>query len=93
MRNIKELLQVMLDNKHLFRNGLCIWAYDLYIKDTITLQEYRSLTRYIDNNRPDYFSWTNLINSYRSEERAYYFPNGKIKPRIYWIKRHIKKNS
>jgi len=93
MRNIKELLQVMLDNKHLFRNGLCTWAYDLYIKDTITLQEYHSLVKYIDNNRPDYFSWANLINSYPSEERAYYFPNGKIKPRIYWIKRHIKKNS
>lgn len=93
MRTIKEVLQVMLDNKHLFVSGLCNWATLLKIKDVITIEEYQLLKNYIENNRPDYFSWTNFVSDYKQEGRGFFFPVGKIKPRIYWIKRHIKKLS
>lgn len=91
MRTIKELLQVMLKHKDLFDSGLCAWAASLYGKGIITKWEAEALFEYIRGNRPDYFSWTNFIKGYTPE--GYFFPCGKIKPRIYWIKRHIKKNS
>lgn len=91
MRSIKELLELMLQHKHLFQNGLCLWAIDLYLHDIITREEFRSLDNYIKNNPPDYFSWTNFIKNH--EPAGYFFPFGEIKPRIYWIERHIKKNS
>lgn len=92
MRSIKELLELMLKHKDMFRTGLCFWAVRLYDRDIISMDEYNSLDEYIDNNRPDYFSWTNFVKGY-DKMGAYYFPSGKIKPRIYWIKKHIKKNS
>lgn len=97
MRSIKELLQAMLGNKHLFNGTLCHWAYELFLKDIITVGEFRSLDEYIKGNRPDYFSWTNFIENYSGvsygRPSLYFFPYGKIKPRIYWIKKHIKKLS
>lgn len=93
MRSIKELLELMLQHQNLFQEGLCSWALTLKIKDIITRQEYDTLHSYISHNRPDYFSWTNFINSYGSKNCGYYFPWGKIKPRIYWIKTHIKRLS
>lgn len=97
MRTIKEVLQVMLQHKDKFSTGMCLWAFDLYSYGIITVWEFRSLDRYIKGNRPDYFSWTNFIENYSDisygASSAYFFPLGKIKPRIYWIKRHIKKLS
>lgn len=97
MRSIKELLQLMLQHKDLFDSGLCGWAFELHSYGIITVWEFRSLDGYIKGNRPDYFSWTNFIENYSGVSygapSAYFFPYGKIKPRIYWIKRHIKKNS
>lgn len=91
MRSIKELLQVMLKHKDKFRTGLCLWAFELHSYGIITVWEFRSLDGYIKNNPPNYFSWTNFIRGHKPA--GYFFHCGKIKPRIYWIKRHIKKNS
>jgi hypothetical protein len=91
MRSIKELLQVMLQHKDLFEKGMCHWVGTLHQKDIITESEAETLSEYIRYNRLNYFSWSNFIRGH--EPGAYYFPKGKIKPRIYWIKRHIKKNS
>ena len=91
MRTIKELLQVMLQHKDLFSTGLCYWAAKLHSRDIISQQESQALDEYITHNRPDYFSWTNFLTNYKSG--GYFFPSGKIKPRIYWIKRHIKRLS
>ena len=33
MRSIKELLEVMLDNQHLFSTGLCQWVVSCNIYD------------------------------------------------------------
>ena len=93
MRTIKELLETMLQHKDLFDSGLCRWASRLHTIGIISEQEYQTLDDYIINNRPDYFSWTNYINKHDSTYRLYFFPIGKIKPRIHWIKRHIKKLS
>lgn len=89
MRTVKELLQVMLQHQDLFEAGLCAWAASLYGKGIITESETEALLLYINHNPPDYFSWTNFLTNYKSG--AYFFPYGSIKPRIYWIKRHIKK--
>lgn len=91
MRSVTELLQVMLQHKQLFRTGLCLWA--TYLKDEriITEEENEVLHEYIMSNRPDYFSWTNFVKNYK--HKGYFFPSGEIKPRIYWIKTHIKRLS
>ena len=91
MRSTKELLETMLQHKDQFNSGLCYWASRLRIQGIISDQEYQTLDDYITNNRPDYFSWTNFINKHDAKYRLYFFPCGKIKPRIHWIKRHIKK--
>lgn len=91
MRTIKELLQVMLQHKDLFETGMCYWVGTLDRQDIITGSEARALLKYIRCNRPYYFSWTNFINNYKSE--GYFFPAGKLKPRIYWIEKHIKRLS
>ena len=92
MRSIKELLQVMLQHKDLFETGMCYWVSTLHEKDIITESEEEALDDYIARNRPDYFSWTNFVKGY-DKRGGYYFPSGEIKPRIYWIKTHIKRLS
>ena len=89
MRSTKELLEIMLQHKHLFYKGLCFWGERLELNSIITKKEGELLYEYIKCNRPDYFSWTNFIKGYKSE--GYFFPRGNIKPRIHWIKRHVKK--
>jgi len=56
MRNVKELLELMLENKTLFSSGLCSWAHTLYYYNKITLNEYNLLDRYIASNRPKWYS-------------------------------------
>lgn len=81
MRNIKELLTVMLENENLFITGMCQWVWHLKIKDYITPSEYGLLRRCFINNQP----WvTNFkINYIRNE---YWWKADNIKPRIRWIK-------
>lgn len=90
MRSIKELLQLMLDNEHMFKTGLCMWAMDLDESNLITDDEYYLLGNYIRNNRP-IIGW---IRYYTLSVffRDYYWKYGNIKPRIKWLKKHIKKN-
>lgn len=89
MRTIKELLQLMLDNKQLFKEGLCNWKDELWITDGIDTHEYIHLGRYIANNRPSPFS---SINAFVNRNWVYYWTKGDIKPRIKWLKKHIAKN-
>ena len=85
-RSIKELLQLMLDNQNLFREGLCSWSGELYfIKNKISYKEYDLLYNYINKNAP--FSYKiNIFNT-----SAYFWKKGDIKPRIEWLKKHINK--
>ena len=88
-RNIKELLQLMLDNKYFFKEGLCYWKNELYLYDLITKQERATLHDYIRNNRPSMFS---SIDAFFHGESGYYWKCGDVRPRIKWLKKHIKKN-
>lgn len=91
MRTIKELLQVMLNNPDTFRMSLCIWSSDLWINhDLYTTEEFNCIVNYIQNNRPHKFS-SILVFKYR--KRNFFWKPGDIKPRIEWLKKHIKKNS
>jgi len=90
MRSIKELLQLMLDNKYLFSTGLCNWKDELLFKNIITDYEHGGLERYIRIHRPSMFS---SINAFYYRNRMYYWTMRDIKPRIKWLEKHIKLNS
>lgn len=86
----------MLDNKDLFKSGLCQWTINLYLFDIITCDERIVLKNYIVSNRPPFYSnFTMFYHTIRRSDPAYhyYWKEGDIKPRIEWIKKHITKNS
>jgi hypothetical protein len=88
VRSIKELLQIMLDNKDLFKIGLCSWCRNLSVFEIINHSEKIILLKYIANNRPSKYS---TLKAYRNRFSAYYWKEKDIKSRIEWIKKHIKK--
>mgnify|MGYP003640951016 CR=1 FL=1 len=90
MRTIKQLLQVMLDNKDLFNSGLCHWIDQLWFRSKINDDESRLLGKYIRENKPSKFS---SIDAWCSRNNHYYWKPGNITPRINWINKHIKLNS
>lgn len=95
MRSIKELLELMLDNKDLFRSGLCKWNSILYIRDIITWDEFIFLKKYIRSNRPPFYdNFTIFCHTILRDHPTnhYYWKQGEIKPRIKWIQKHIAKN-
>ena len=51
MRTIKELLQLMLENKPIYINGLCTWIYYLQGNKKLTSQEYYLLFWYMRENK------------------------------------------
>lgn len=88
MRTIKELLQIMLDNKQCFCDGLCIWTRQLQVRELITDVESRILWTYIRDNRPSKYS---SFEAFSRRDSAYYWVSGNIEPRIKWIQKHISK--
>ena len=86
MRTIKELLELMLENKQFFKDGLCVWSESMYFKKIITPFEYRRLMDYIDSNKPTFFENPRYYFS-----MSYYWKRGNINPRLKWIEKHIKK--
>ena len=89
-RNIKELLQVMLDNTRFLRRGLCFYVQSLQNELLLDSHEGKMLLVYIKHNRPS--KWSSL-NAFRNCNIIFYWDDGDIKPRIKWIKKHIKKVS
>jgi hypothetical protein len=91
MKTVKELLNMMLNNQHLFHNGLCGWALTLYHYDIISKEEHQLISKYILKNRPSIFS---SLYCFKVQFRSgYFWKAGDIAPRIKWIKKHIKRNS
>ena len=78
-RNMKQLLELLLERQELFHDGLCSWALDLHERYLITEVEYVLLNQYIKENKPE------------NAGRPYYWKEGKIAPRIEWINQQIKK--
>jgi len=91
MRSTKELLQLMLQHKCLFKDGLCNWNYYLYHYGLISYFEYKELKKYIKENKPSIFSSFSTF-SQRLSGSCYYWEKGVIEYRINWIKKHIKLN-
>ena len=92
-RPIKELLKLMLENEECFKpfqDGLCGWVNILYIRKIIKEEEYTVLRKYMNDNKPSIFS---SVERFRNRNSDYWWKMGDIKPRIKWIKKHIKKNS
>lgn len=90
MRSIKELLEIMLDNQQEFTHGLCSWIGNLRYEHIISHSEFLLLKIYIYENRPNKFS---SISAYKNRNSGFYWKRKDIKPRIKWIKKHIKLNS
>ena len=88
MRTIKELLELMLENQQCFERGLCYWVSEMYSKSIIKPFEYIRLMDYICSNKPTFFENPRYYFS-----MSYYWKKGNIKPRLKWIKKHIKINS
>ena len=79
-RNVKQLLELMLEHQELFHAGLCRWALYLHRNYLITEVEYLLLNQYIKENKPE-----EIFDS------IYYFEPCKIAPRIEWIEKQIDK--
>lgn len=88
-RTIKELLELMLEHKNLFTEGLCKWVHSMDYEDIITPNEYFVLLKFIENNRPE-FKWYNLYMAFNNMH-GFYWACGFITPRIKWIKEQIKR--
>jgi len=88
MRTKKELFELMLDNKDLFKLSMCSWSYRLHTHSLINDAEYILLLKHIEENRPSKYS---SINAFRSRNTWFYWPPEKINPRIKWIKKQIEK--
>ena len=92
-RSIAALLTVMLDNIDLIKNqsysprGLCSLNMSLNTKEIITYLEYDLLENFIDNNRPKFLHKHYDITHANS---CYYWKQYVKKPRIKWLKYHIK---
>ena len=85
-RDIKALLQIMLDNQKVFQSGLCSWASGL----PLSYEEWRNLKKYIKENRPSMFSSTD---AFLHCTDCHYWKVGDINPRLKWINQHIQKLS
>lgn len=85
-RSIKELLQVMLDNQHLFSTGLCKWFDSLLWNNLISHKENHLLIIYLKTHKPSTFNALFIENSH-------YWKPRYLEPRIKWINKHIKRNS
>lgn len=90
MRNIKELLELMLNNQPEICGGLCSWINILFSNKKITNDEYFLLQEYVKKNRPS--KWTSF-RVFMNRNEAYYWPSYFIEYRIKWIEKHIKLNS
>lgn len=90
VRNIKELLQLTLDNIYKLDSGLCCLSHRLYYVELINKDERDNLIYYIENNRPSKYS---SLNAFINRNENYYWTIGDKKHRIKWLKKHIKLNS
>lgn len=84
-RTIRELLEVMLNNIDIMDNGLCTLAYTLLEDGVFTEDEFITIYGYIQRNKP-----VNLHTIMSLD--GYYWEIGEKRPRIKWLKKHIKLN-
>lgn len=90
MRDISKLLQIVYSEfKYGKHRTLCSCVGSLHRKLLINYGEREILLNYIEANRPSMFSsWSALMYC----DSIFYWKPGYIKPRLKWLKKHIKKN-
>lgn len=91
-RPISELLQLVLNTFNSNYSGLCTNISDLYYNDIITWEETIKLKCYVHENRPKYNFFSAKFNGVNPQESMFFWEPFKVKPRIKWLKKHIKKN-
>ena len=83
MRTTKELLQILLNNKCYFENGLCVLAFNLWYNKIISKKEYLYIKEYLYSS--------NVITLRKLFGCSYFWIKGEWKPREKWLKSKIKK--
>lgn len=78
MRSTHELLELMLENKHLFKGGLCNWVLRLYLHDKINEEEMELLKALIAKDKP------------KRTLNGFYWMEHDIEPRLEWINNKLK---
>ena len=90
MRTTEELLELMLQHKILFYDGMCNWVFRLYCEDIIDWKEMRILHNLIYHHRKTPFLSIQDWWYKNPKNSGYFWEFGKITPRIHWIKYQIK---
>lgn len=83
MRTTKELLQILLNNKCYFENGLCVLAYNLWYNKIISKKEYLYIKEYLYSS--------NVITLRKLFGYSHFWKCGEWEPREKWLKSKIKK--
>lgn len=91
-RPISQLLQLVLNNFNSNCSGLCINISNLYYNDIITWEENIKLKDYVRENRPKYNFFSAKFNGVNPPENMFFWEPFEVKPRIKWLKKHIKIN-
>jgi hypothetical protein len=91
MRTPKELFEILRDNIHLLKRGLCVLVFTLWMRNIITHSEQRFLLHYIVTTK--LFMKHVRMQYLNGSHAGYYWRCGKIKPRLKWINKQIKKLS
>lgn len=93
MKSIKELLEMLLKNINSgkFRTCLCMSVF--LLNNDVTKEELALLFDYINQNKPKSRFSIGIYNFLYYKDDSFYWKIGKVKPRIEWLKYHIKKNS
>ena len=90
LRPISELLTILLNYPEHLKRGLCsIVNIVYYSKGEITFEEHDILKEYIRSHRPSKYS---SFDAFHNRDSAWYWTDGKLKPRVKWLKKHIKIN-
>lgn len=89
-RSDKELLNIFLNNTDKFQYGLCHWNQKLYVSSIINVSEFLYIEKMIDKNTHKVIRFLNILFFWNKNNISYYWKMGNIKPRIKWLKRHLK---
>lgn len=92
MRDLKELLIILLDNveelmgEKRLASGLCWTAWLLYRANIINGKEESLIDKFINLNMPEYYAspYDNFVSSYG-------WKRGAVEPRIKWLNEQIEK--
>lgn len=76
-----KVLETLLENTELFRDGLCGWSYHLFVKGLIKRGELNIFTDLLETTLPSNIEVDNL--------ERYSWEPGEVEPRIQWIEDQI----